>query len=82
MTRESQTCMQLSVVADPVPPLPPDAHISTLLRHLDDLVTEAERLRKEIQRAMARESQLPFWPERRHRHVPVPVDRRHHVREG
>jgi hypothetical protein len=76
--RESQVCIQSATVADPVPP---DNQIASLLRQLDDLVSEAERLREDIQRAMTREARIPFWPERRCRKMPVPQDRRQPERD-
>jgi hypothetical protein len=43
---------------------PPDASIAELLRHLDELIADAEHLRGDIARA-ADDRAHPVWPERR-----------------
>jgi hypothetical protein len=55
---------------------PDDPVLATILRRLDELVGEASRLRAEIQDAMTREIESPFWPERRRTRVPVADERR------
>ena len=45
------------------------------LRHIDDLMAEARRLRDRITTALRRE-EAPFFPERRHRHEPHEPERR------
>ena len=45
------------------------------LRHIDDLMAEARRLRERITAALRRE-QEPFFPDRRHRYEPHEPDRR------
>jgi len=47
-----------------------------LLRSLDDLLAEAERLRLEIGAAVIRRESRPFWPDRRRVNVPHDPDRR------
>lgn len=45
------------------------------LRHIDDLMAEARRLRERITAALRRE-EAPFFPERRHRYEPHEPERR------
>jgi hypothetical protein len=56
---------------------PPEDHITALLRQLDDLLSEAAKIRENIDRAMDHQAELPFWPDRRVRQVPVDEERRH-----
>jgi hypothetical protein len=39
-------------------------HFASLIRHLDELLAEAARLREQITAAM-RTNERPFWPDRR-----------------
>jgi len=50
--------------------------LATLLRSLDELLAEAERLRLEISAAVIRRSSQPFWPDRRRTNIPHVPDRR------
>jgi hypothetical protein len=59
-------------VGDP----PKDNHLSALLRYLDELLAEAERLRLEIGDAVRRRAERPFWPDRRRTSVPHDPERR------
>ena len=52
-------------------PLPPDPQVSSLLRQLDELLTEATRLRDRIDHAMTAQVESPFWPDRRRATPPV-----------
>jgi hypothetical protein len=47
-----------------------------LVRRLDDLLSEAKRLRSQIETAMKINKDSPFWPDRRQQPKPVPRDRR------
>ena len=52
--------------------------LTLLLRSLDELLAEAERLRLEIGDAVNRRASHPFWPERRRVNIPHDPDRRSH----
>jgi hypothetical protein len=56
--------------------LPPDSPLTALVRRLDDLLSEAKRLRSQIETAMNINKDSPFWPDRRQQPKPVPRDRR------
>jgi hypothetical protein len=47
-----------------------------LLRSLDELLAESERLRLEITEAVSRRASQPFWPDRRRASIPHHPDRR------
>lgn len=51
------------------------------LRHIDDLMAEARRLREQITVALSRE-EAPFFPDRRHQHAPHEPDRRRSTEAG
>ena len=51
-------------------------HFAAMMRHLDELLAEAVRLREQITAAMRRNEERPFWPERRMRHERHDPDRR------
>jgi hypothetical protein len=55
---------------------PPRDPFAEVLKQLDDLLTEAARLREEIGEAMRREHDRPFWPDRRREQQPRTPDRR------
>jgi hypothetical protein len=59
-------------------PEPPnhDSPIAALIRYLDELLAEAERLRREMAEAVRRRADSPFWPDRRRSNVPHHPDRR------
>jgi hypothetical protein len=56
--------------------LPPDNRIASLIRRLDDLLSEAARLRDEVTSALRRRAERPFWPDRRRTSIPHHPDRR------
>jgi len=62
--------------ADQVTTGPPRDPFAELLKQLDELLTEAARLREEIGTAMRRDHDQPFWPDRRRRQQPRSPDRR------
>lgn len=53
-----------------------DSRMASLIRYLDELLAEAERLRADMADAMRRRTDAPFWPERRRSNVPHDPDRR------
>ena len=55
---------------------PNPTHFRELIRKLDELVTEAARLREQITGAMRRELEHPFWPDRRRVKMPFFPERR------
>jgi hypothetical protein len=59
-------------------PDPPnhDSPIAALVRYLDELLAEAERLRADMADAVRRRTETPFWPERRRSNVPHHPNRR------
>jgi hypothetical protein len=59
-------------VAEPSSP----TRLQALLRSLDELLAEAERLRLEISETVTRRTRQPFWPERRRVNVPHDPERR------
>jgi hypothetical protein len=50
-------------------------HFANLLRHVDELLAEAARLREQITAAM-RKDERPFWPDRRYSRQPHDPERR------
>ena len=56
---------------------PSSSRLAMLLRSLDELLAESERLRLEITDAVMRRASQPFWPDRRRVCIPHDPDRRH-----
>jgi hypothetical protein len=59
----------------PDPP-DPDSPFAAIIRYLDELLADAERLRGDIADAVRRRTDTPFWPDRRRSNVPHHPDRR------
>jgi len=55
---------------------PSPTHFAELIHKLDELVSEAARLREQITSAMRRELEHPFWPDRRRVRTPHWPERR------
>ena len=52
-------------------------HFAAMMRHIDELLAEAVRLREQITSAMRSNEERPFWPDRRTKREPHQPERRH-----
>jgi hypothetical protein len=59
-------------MSDPVK----SGHFAALMRHLDELLAEAVRIREQVTDAM-RKNERPFWPDRRTSRQQHDPERRH-----
>ena len=67
-------CIRLDTVAKS--DLPSDSRIAALMRRIDELLSDAARLREEVASAVRSRAERPFWPDRRRTNIPHDPDRR------